>query len=59
MTYFLQHLEGEAKRALQCFSNDEVGYIMALKRFRYIFGQKTSDMPGIHTEDDQREENWK
>ena len=41
MTYLLQHLEGEAKRAVQCFSNDKVGYIMALKRLKYIFGQKT------------------
>ena len=40
MTYLLQHLEGEAKRAVQCFSNDKVGYIMALKRLKYMFGQK-------------------
>ena len=40
MTYLLQHLEGEAKRAVQCFSNDKVGYIMALKRLKYTFGQK-------------------
>ena len=57
MAYILQHLEGEAKRAVQCFSNDKVGYIMALKRLKYL--SETSDMPGIHTEDDQREANWK
>ena len=40
MTYLLQHLEGDAKRAVQCFSNDKVGYIMALKRLKYMFGEK-------------------
>ena len=40
MTYLLQHLEGEAKRAVQCFSNDKVGYIMALKRLKYMFDLK-------------------
>ena len=41
MTYLLQHLEGEAKRAMQCFSNDKVRSIMALKKLKYTFGQKT------------------
>ena len=41
MTYLLQHLENEAKRAVQCFLNDKVGYIMALKRLKYMLGQKT------------------
>ena len=40
MTHLLQHLEGEAKRTIQCFSNDKVGYIMALKKLKYMFGQK-------------------
>ena len=40
MTSLLQHLEGEAKRAVQYFSNDKVGYIMAHKRLKYMFGQK-------------------
>ena len=40
MTYLLQHLEGEAKSAVQCFLNDKVRYIMALKRLKYMFGQK-------------------
>ena len=40
MTYLLQHLEGESKRAVQCFSNDKIGYILALKRLKYMFGQK-------------------
>ena len=41
MTYLLQHLESEAKRAVQCFSYDKVGYIMALKRLKYMFAQKS------------------
>ena len=41
MIYLLQHLEREAKRAVQCFSYDKVGYIMALKRLKYMFGQKS------------------
>ena len=40
MTYLLQHLEGKAKSAVQCFSNDKVRYIMALKSLKYMFGQK-------------------
>ena len=40
VTYLLQHLEGEGKRAVQCFSNDKVEYIMALKRLKYMSGQK-------------------
>ena len=40
MTYLLQHLEGEAKRAVHCFSNVKVVYSMALKRLKYMFGQK-------------------
>ena len=40
MTYLLPNLEGEAKRAVQCFSNDKVRYIMTLKRLKYMFVQK-------------------
>ena len=40
MIYLLQHLEGEAKKAVQCFSNDKAEYIMALKRLKRMFGQK-------------------
>ena len=46
MTYLLQHLEGKAKRAVQYFSSDKVGYIMALKRLKYVWSE-TSDKPGI------------
>ena len=60
MTHLLRHLEGETKRTVQCFSSGKVGYIMALKRLKYICVlSETSDIPGIHTEDDQREANWK
>ena len=39
MNYFLHNLEDEEKScSLQCFSNDMVGYIMALKRMKYMFG---------------------
>ena len=31
MIYLLQHLEGEAMRTVQYFSNDKMGYTMALK----------------------------
>ena len=41
MTYLLPHLEIEAKRAVQFFLNNKVGYIMALKKLKYIFGQKS------------------
>ena len=41
MTYLLQHLRGEAKRSVQEFTNDKVGYIAALQRLKYIFGQKS------------------
>ena len=39
--YLMQHLQGEPKRALQCYGNDSYGYIQALKRLKYMFGQKT------------------
>ena len=39
MTYLLQHLESEAKGAVQCFSDHKVGYIIALIRLKYMFGQ--------------------
>ena len=39
--YLMQHVDGEAKRALQVFSTNKEGYIMALKRIKYMFGQRT------------------
>ena len=37
-TYLSQHLTGEPKRAIDGFSNDADGYIAALKRLKYMFG---------------------
>ena len=37
----MQHVDGEAKRALQVFSTNKGGYIVALKRIKYMFGQKS------------------
>ena len=39
--YLMQHEDGQAKRALQVFSRNKGGYIMALKRIKYMFGQRT------------------
>ena len=38
--YLIQHVEGEAKRALKVFSSSRSGYILALKRLKYMFGQR-------------------
>ena len=37
----MQHVEGEAKRAIQVFSTNKNGYILALKWLKYMFGQKS------------------
>ena len=39
--YLMQHMDGEAKRALKAFSSSKVGYILALKRLKYMFGQRS------------------
>ena len=39
MSYLLQHLEGEARRAVIGYSRDKFGYVRALKRLKYLFGQ--------------------
>ena len=39
--YLMQHVDGEAKRALQVFSTNKGGCILALKRIKYMFGQKS------------------
>ena len=36
----LQHLTGEAKRAVKGFSNDTQGYVMSLKKLKYLFGRR-------------------
>ena len=33
----MQHMEDEAKRALQVFLTNKNGYILALKRLKYIY----------------------
>ena len=38
---YLIHVEGEAKRALKVFSSSRGGYILALKRLKYMFGQRS------------------
>ena len=40
MIYLLQHLVGETKRAVQCFLNDKVEYIVTLKRLKNMFRWK-------------------
>ena len=40
-TYLLQHLKGEAKRAVKGFTNDSKGYVLALKQLKFLFGQKS------------------
>eukprot|EP00112_Aurelia_sp_Birch-Aquarium-sp1_P010042 Seg2164.6 transcript_id=Seg2164.6/GoldUCD/mRNA.D3Y31 product="hypothetical protein" protein_id=Seg2164.6/GoldUCD/D3Y31 len=39
MSYLLQHLEGEARRAVMGYSRDKFGYVRALKSLKYLFGQ--------------------
>ena len=42
VTYLIQHLEGEAKRSVQGFNRDWIGYVSALKRLKLMFGQKVT-----------------
>ena len=39
--YLMKHVDGEAKQALQIFSTNKGGYIIALKRIKYMFGQQS------------------
>lgn len=39
-TYLMQHTEGEAKKSISGFGNDWYGYVMSLKRLKYVFGQR-------------------
>ena len=36
----LQHLTDEAKKAVKSFANDPKGYVLSLKRLKYLFGQR-------------------
>ena len=37
----MQHMGGETKQALQIFSTNKGGYVMTLKRIKYMFGQRS------------------
>ena len=39
--YLKQHVSGLVKRAILGFSNEERGYILSLKRFKYKFVEKS------------------
>lgn len=39
-TYLMQHLKGEALRALDGFANDDQGYVNSLKKLKYMFGNR-------------------
>ena len=38
----LQHLKGEAHRAVKSFANDPRGYVRSLKKLKYLFGQRSA-----------------
>ena len=38
----LQHLSGEAKRAVKEYANDPRGYPMSLQKLKYLFGQRST-----------------
>ena len=42
MTYLLQSLTGQAKQAVCGFSHDWTGYVLALKRLKSMFAQRSS-----------------
>ena len=35
--FLMQHMDDEAKRAIQVFLTNKNGYILALKRLKYIY----------------------
>ena len=37
----MDHLEGEAKISVSGFSHDTRGYILSLKRLKFLFGQRS------------------
>ena len=39
--YLLDYLDGEAKRSVTGFTHDTRGYILSLKRLKFLFGQKS------------------
>ena len=38
--FLLQQLKGEARRAVKGFANDTKGYVLALQKLKYLFGQR-------------------
>ena len=38
----IQHLEDEAERAVRAFANNPKGYVLSLKKLKYIFGQRST-----------------
>ena len=40
MRLLLQVLRGEARRAVKGYANDSRGYVLALKKIKYLFGQR-------------------
>ena len=40
-TYLIQHLKGEPLKAIEGFDNDAQGYVLSLKRLKYMFGNHT------------------
>ena len=40
-TLLLQHLKDEPRRSVQGFPNDNRGYVMSLKKLKFLFGQRS------------------
>ena len=41
-THLLKHVKGKAKRAIKGYAKDSRGYVLTLKRLKYMFGQKSA-----------------
>ena len=41
MRFLLQQLNGEAEKAVKGFANDATGYVLALKKLKKLFGQRS------------------
>ena len=40
-TLLLDRLKGDAKQAVEGFSQDWAGYVMSLKKIKFLFGQRS------------------
>ena len=47
--YLHQAVRGEVKRSIQGYRNDHEGYVMALKRIKYMFGQRSTIAEAVIT----------